>query len=409
MKAISSTLTTVLLSSALAAAQTPVRNNGKRGLCWNDIDLTQPYSLSGQNSKVSWDYNWYFSECPAWEPNCGTHNPALDFVPMLYSDSDEFTSAWPTAVQRALDNGRDMLFSFNEPDACFAGMSACMSIERAVTAYKRYMMPYAGQIRIGTPSVTNAGGEYGLDWLRRFMAACDGCRFDYVNIHWYSNKYAGLNYLQSHINETRALAGGRPIVLSEFGLINEEWPYTQAELQDFLRQSMTWMDSQPDIIRYAYFMNSPGQLINAAGTGLSDLGRIYNSYPSSSSGPSSSTTTRPSTTTTRPTTTSTSASTTTTRAPAPSAPPTTPRCPASNALTYGTSNARRFRIECGQNRRGSAFGIMRGATFSQCINACAARERCVDLSFVAAEGTCTLKSSVGVAVGAVGTWGARGV
>lgn len=239
---------TLFASATITTAQTPVRNNGKRGLCFNDASLTRRYSLSGQNSRVSWAYNWYFQACPLGQPNCGL-NPALDFIPMLYSDSSEFTSQWPRAAESAIANSLPALFSFNEPDACFAGLSACMSVERAVAAYKQYMMPYAGRIALGTPAVTNAGAPYGLTWLKRFMDACDGCRFDFVNIHWYSNKHAGLGYLQDHIAEAKRVTGHRRIMLTEFGLTHDEYPYTQAELRDFLRRSMDC-----ELVTYSYIV-----------------------------------------------------------------------------------------------------------------------------------------------------------
>jgi hypothetical protein len=36
-----------------------------------------------------------------------------------------------------------------------------------------------------------------------------------------------------------------------------------------------WLDDQPDVHRYAYFMAAPGLLVNPQGNGLSEVGRHY--------------------------------------------------------------------------------------------------------------------------------------
>lgn len=66
--------------------------------------------------------------------------------------------------------------------------------------------------------------------------------------------------------------------VTEFGL-NNEYPFTAAELSSFLEEVMDWMDEQPYVQRYAYFMDTTNMLMNSDGTGMSDLGSTYNSYP----------------------------------------------------------------------------------------------------------------------------------
>lgn len=234
-----------------------------------------PFSLSGQNSRVSWAYNWYYQACPNGQTTCG-YNPAIQHIPLLYSNSPGLLNAWPAAAQAAINAGAPALMSFNEPDVCYDG-SACMSVNASVSTYQQYMQPFAGRAQLGAPAVTNAGSPSGLTYLDWFLGNCTGCTIDFINIHWYSNKYAGASYFEYFVNQTRALARGRPIWVTEFALNNEN-PYTQAELQAFLRQVMPWMDQQPDVARYAYFMAAPGILINSAGTDLSGTGIVYNNF-----------------------------------------------------------------------------------------------------------------------------------
>ncbi|WVF68660.1 hypothetical protein IAT40_003431 [Kwoniella sp. CBS 6097] len=254
-----------------ASSSTPVKNNGKRGLAYNQAEYTSPFSLSGQNSKVSWAYNWGQQETSS------QFNSAIEYVPMLWSNSQSLTSTWSANAQKAINKGATALLSFNEPDLCIDG-SACMSIADSVTAYKKYMQPFAGKALLGSPAVTNGGSPSGLTWLGNFIGNCTGCQIDFITIHWYSNKWAGANYFKYQVEEARKVAGGRPIWITEFGLDNSDGMYTQADLHAFLQEVLPWLDQQSDVHRYAYFMNTVGMLINNDGKTLSDTGVIYNNY-----------------------------------------------------------------------------------------------------------------------------------
>jgi hypothetical protein len=231
-----------------------------------------PFSLSGQNSQVSWAYNWYQT------PGNG-FNPALEYVPMLWSDASDLTGSWASNAQAAINSGSKYLLGFNEPDLCVPGAGAsCMQMSSAVKAWKQYMEPFAGKALLGSPAVTNGGSPMGLTWLQNFMGNCTGCHIDYINIHWYSNKWAGANYFKQQVQAAHAMSGGRPVWVTEFGL-NNEYAFTAAELSSFLEEVMEWMDEQPYVQRYAYFMDTTNMLMNSDGTDMSDLGSTYNSYP----------------------------------------------------------------------------------------------------------------------------------
>ncbi|KAG9571273.1 glycoside hydrolase family 128 protein, partial [Aureobasidium melanogenum] len=245
----------------------------KRGLAFNDVTLTEPFAAAGCASEVSWSYNW------GQAVDFSKLNSAIDFYPMLWSDAAGATSEWATNAQDAIDHGSTALLAFNEPDVCYSG-SACMNIDASVSAYKTYMDPFAGKALLGSPSVTNQGGTSGATWLQNFIGNCTGCQIDFVCMHWYSNKWAGATYFKEQVQAIRDVAGGRPILVTEFGLtVDDQWDtYTDADLADFLQDVMGWMDDQDDIKGYAYFMDAPGFLINSAGTSLSDIGVLYNNY-----------------------------------------------------------------------------------------------------------------------------------
>lgn len=182
-------------------------------------------------------------------------------------------SVWAEKAQAAIDEGADALMSFNEPDVCYPG-SACMSVDQSVTAYKKAMQPFAGKIRLGAPAVSDGGAPTGLTYLRDFMGNCTGCTFDFINIHWYNNVYA-FGYLQYYVEQAYKQFG-LPIWITEFGIDGSGG--TDAQYQAFLQQALPWLDAVPYVERYAWFLDAPGYLINANGSGLSAQGMIYNSY-----------------------------------------------------------------------------------------------------------------------------------
>jgi hypothetical protein len=204
---------------------------------------------------------------------------------MLWNGNNDATSSWSARAQAAIDAGSTALLGFNEPDLCQDG-SACMSVAAAVTTWKTHMNPFAGKALLGSPAVTNSGSPSGLTWLQQFLNTCTDCHIDFINIHWYSNKWAGANYFKSHVQAAHAMSGGRPIWITEFGLDYSDGTYTDAELQAFLREVIPWLDAQDYVHRYAYFMDAPGMLINSAGTSMSETGILYNNYTTSSASPS---------------------------------------------------------------------------------------------------------------------------
>ncbi|KAI6808937.1 hypothetical protein KC340_g18269, partial [Hortaea werneckii] len=242
-------LSSISTTSSLACASPiymspPEVNDGKRGLCFTNDNYTQPWSLSGQNSQVSWGYNWFSSRYSDPSITC-QYNPAIDFVPLLYSGASTLTSIWADNVRREIDLGATAVLGFNEPDACFAGASACMSVAEAVDVWKESIEPFAGTVRLGSPGVTNAG--YGFEWLDQFLGNCTDCTVDFIAIHWYANMYA-FGYLQDYVRQAYARYG-KPIWLTEFGYDFSEGVPTEAQVQGFLRQAVTWLDAQEYVER----------------------------------------------------------------------------------------------------------------------------------------------------------------
>ncbi|KAE8835193.1 hypothetical protein HRS9122_07463 [Pyrenophora teres f. teres] len=252
----------------------------RRGIAYNDASIPALFEKPG--SLATWRYNWDSTSSPstAW----------FRFVPMLHSLLPEHTDIWKAnAEEKARSNWRDhgetptWFLGFNEPDNCvpYAGGS-CIDVATAVSAWKKYMDPLSSlnpKVYLGSPAVTNAAptDSTGLGWLAKFLEACTGCQIDHVNIHWYdaANNAA---YFKKHIEDTRKIAGGRPIWVTEFHASGSD-----DEVKAFLDEVMPWMDESDDVHRYAYFMARPGDglLVRADGNGLSAIGKEYNFHDGS--------------------------------------------------------------------------------------------------------------------------------
>ena len=193
---------------------------------------------------------------------------------MLWSDASDLTSIWSPNVEYAIaKSGTDALLAFNEPDGCWEGQS-CMNVSRSAASYKTWIQPFAGRVRLGAPAVTNAEADgVGLDWLAQFMAACEGCTVDFIPLHFYGSVLdrAALGRFVEKAHDRFGL----PVWVTEFG---PEGGNADMAL-GWLRSVLGWLDGQTYVERYAYFMDRAGEpyLINANGTGMSPIGKVYNS------------------------------------------------------------------------------------------------------------------------------------
>jgi hypothetical protein len=236
----------------------------KRGVAFNDAFVTDYFT--GGSSEVSWCYNWG-------QTGPGTA-AGLEYIPTLWNNDPSRTGSWASAASSAIASGSGHLFSFNEPD--YSGQ-ANMDIDTAVSAYKQFIDPFAGQAKLGAPAVTNGGGPMGLQYMANFIGNCSGCTIDFVNIHWYDSA-TNFAYFKGHVQDAHTMSGGLPVWITEFAASGSE-----DEQNAFLEVVLPWLDAQPYVERYAYFMASEGVLLS--GNGLSTLGATFTDYVSSSISP----------------------------------------------------------------------------------------------------------------------------
>lgn len=247
-------------TSAAATSASSSSSSGKRGVAYNDASLCDLFEGSAE---VTWGYNWGQS-------SSGLAS-SFNYVPLLWGTSSTFTNGWSAAAEAAISSGSTHLMSFNEPDL---SSQSNISPEDAATAYMTYMQPFAGKAKLGSPAVTNGGGATGLDWLNAFLTACSECTIDFVPIHWYSGSDQAA-YFKEQVANATAVAGGKPVWVTEFGCTDG----ADSDISAFLEEVMPWMDEQSYVERYSYFMVADGYLVDSA-TALSSYGSTYLSYTS---------------------------------------------------------------------------------------------------------------------------------
>lgn len=240
-------------SSSSGGGGLSVANGIKRGLSYNTASLTDGFSAQ----QVSWVYNW--GQTPD-----GTLAEGVMYIPMLWGNSGSFTSSWSQNAQTAIDNGATFLLGPNEPDL---SSQSNMSPQDAAALWKQYMEPFAGKAKLISPAVTNGAAPMGLAWLSSFLEACSGCTVDAIALHIYDSA-TNEGYYQSYISGA-AQQFGKPVFVTEFGASGSD-----AQIQTFLGSMTSWLDNEPGIQGYAWFMDTVGNLVNGDGS-LTELGNTY--------------------------------------------------------------------------------------------------------------------------------------
>lgn len=224
-------------------------SGGKRGLSYNDAGLLSAFDGTG----MSWAYNWADAES-------GSLPSGVEFVPMCWGPESIATCGQNAA-------GAQHVLSFNEPDL---DEQADMSPEAAAKGHIEALNPLgAAGASIGSPAITNGGSPMGIDWLNRFFEACNGeCTVDFVTFHWYDSAN-NIGYFKQHVQDVIDASkqnGVNKVWLTEFGV-------TSGDAASFIEESTAFLDSTPEVERYAYFMAAEGNLVQ--GSGLSTAGKAY--------------------------------------------------------------------------------------------------------------------------------------
>lgn len=238
----------------------------KRGLCFNalmveDIEVLAP--------GVSWVYNWGHST----PGNADTFTEyGMEFIPMAWKSINKdvaraYLSAHPEVKY---------ILGFNEPNFHEqANLTPRQAAERWPDIEE--IADEFGLIIVG-PALNyspNAPYQDPIKWYDEFFEACPDCRVDHIAVHLYM---PGANIIKSSIESYKKY--GKPIWLTEF--CAEGKTQTVKSQTKFLIETLDYLETDPDIFRYAWFKERGNftdlpnmQVLHARNEGvLTDLGEI---------------------------------------------------------------------------------------------------------------------------------------
>lgn len=244
----------------------PAAAECKRGIAWANDEATN----TALTPNVTWWYNW--------GAGAGAMAPGLEFAPMIWGGEFDVD-----AVVDAIPAGAKTLLGFNEPNFF---EQADLSAQQAAGAWP-WVEDVAAQrgLAIASPAVNFCGDDATktgpchdtnpVDYLTEFFANCQGCKVDYVAIHWYN---CDGESLQWYLDQFKAF--GKPLWLTEFacGFGGDTSPAGQ---ETYMRAAVPILEADPAVQRYAWFSGTPipgARLLDDAGQ-LTPLGQVYVELP----------------------------------------------------------------------------------------------------------------------------------
>lgn len=224
-------------------------SGGKKGISYNSASLVKAFGNS-----VSWAYNWAAT---------ADGSPGVEFVPMMWGlDS---VSSFAGNVGSSASH----VLSFNEPD-----LAAQSNIDPATAAKQHIagMSALKGKVQISSPAITNGQGTsplMGIDWLNQWFTDCAGqCPVDFVAYHWYGTDIEDFKQHTNNVITAAKNNGVSKVWLTEFA------PTGSADSQaTFMQAAVSFLDSTPEVERYAPFMASDGTLLS--GSSLNSVGSAF--------------------------------------------------------------------------------------------------------------------------------------
>jgi hypothetical protein len=237
--------------------------------------------------RAGWYYQW---------GNTGLPDSARAYTPMIWG-AGQLSPHDSTTIGR-IRTRRDIstLLGFNEPDDCEAQSGRWHGLCEPGVAAAYFAQLQATGLRIGSP-VAREGGE--RTWLAEFAAAARprGARFDFVAMHWYDwnddpskspladpdKVFARFKLAIERAHEKYQL----PLWVTEFNANPWRQPPVQAA---FLRLALPYLESNPNVERYAFF--EPAERDGIRKTRyfdpdgrLSEVGRVYQEHLSTPARP----------------------------------------------------------------------------------------------------------------------------
>lgn len=202
-----------------------------------------------------WHYTW----------SLGNPKNGANFVPMLKGKAQT-----NEAALRRLASFPNLphLLGYNEPERAKQGN---LTLEQALDFWpKLQALAEKKGSRLGSPAPSSDKG--GMEWLDEFMTQAKRrkLKVDFIAVHYYRSRNP--DDLEKFIKDL-AKEYRLPIWLTEFN----GWSGPREDHEDFLKESLKFLERERKVERYAYFnppKGKPHSLLNSDGS-LSSLGELY--------------------------------------------------------------------------------------------------------------------------------------
>lgn len=250
----------LLIFSYTTHAQT---KSFKRGTCFNNLLVEDIEALS---PGLSWAYNWALTS--------GNYdnfkNNGVEYLPMIWNrvnvtNARNFLSTRPEIKY---------ILTFNEPN--FKSQANLTPVEAARQWPEIEEIANEFNLTIVGPAVNYSPDKDPFEWYDEFFAACPDCRVDHIAVHLYMPSASSI---RTSIEKFKKY--GRPIWLTEF--CAWENATTAKSQKQLLVDAFDYLETDPDIIRYAWFKERGAggghpyyQLLDQKNEGvLTELGEIF--------------------------------------------------------------------------------------------------------------------------------------
>jgi hypothetical protein len=272
------------------AAGGPSTCMNKRGLACGFSASSAPQdvaALSAPNPGVSWFYNW--GKSPGSQIGSAYKTSGVEWVPMVWGGLEELDDT-DLASKIHVEPNTKYLLGFNEPNF---HAQANLSPERAAQAWVN-VEKAADELKLELvgPAVNFCGGGCNQTdpfvWLDQFLAACKGCRIDYVAFHSYACEFDWFknDYMRRAVD--KYYTNGNPkrkIWLTEFACADNPpaGGWSTSAIDAYMKDALNYLEYEPAIFRYSWFADRTGRctevtannnLLSGAGQ-LTSLGATY--------------------------------------------------------------------------------------------------------------------------------------
>lgn len=271
-----SVVATTISFSAVAQGKSPKRGVGTNAMYEADYAALAP--------ATTWFYNWGLNP-PGGEGTTFTKYD-IEYCPMTWNSNFSYTTI-DNVVATYPDNIKFIL-GFNEPNF---SSQANLSPSAAANIWKT-LGPYVREkgLKVVSPAVnygTIAAYNDPVVWLDEFFSYLPNGAddVDYIACHFYMPNLSGL---KSAIERLKKY--GKPIWLTEFCYALDDVISSDMSTQiSFMLETFEYLEKDPDIYRYAWFMARTGNTSWSGGINLlqsnpnygklTNIGKIYVNFP----------------------------------------------------------------------------------------------------------------------------------